>query len=188
MAEEETAKNTVNAVVEKKPHETETREMVRTVKQALDTWGLKYGDIPEDQCQPNIPMITFGMNGDSSSYRVLLSMDMDDDIFAVYYTSPTKVDEQHRTAIAEYFMRINYNVMLGHFDLDARDGEIRFKVSAIVKESKLSVQMVQQMIGVSMNTMDKFFPGVMAIQFGNKSPEQALDDINNPTEATEAAQ
>ena len=162
------------------PHTTETRPMVKVVKQALDSWGLKYGDIPEAQCQPNIPMITFGMNGDTSNYRVLLSMDLDDEIFAVYYTSPTKVDEIHRTAIAEYFMRINYNVMLGHFDLDAKDGEIRFKVSAIVKESKLSVEMVRQMVGVAMNTMDKFFPGIMAIQYANKTPEEALHDINNP--------
>ena len=107
-------------------------------------------------------------------------MDMEDDIFAVYYTSPMKVIQEHRTSVAEFFMRINYNVMLGHFDLDARDGEVRFKVSAIVKGSELSLEMVRQMIGVSMNTMDKFFPGVLAIQFENKTPEEALNDINNP--------
>eukprot|EP00527_Entomoneis_sp_CCMP2396_P006642 CAMPEP_0198146070 /NCGR_PEP_ID=MMETSP1443-20131203/27222_1 /TAXON_ID=186043 /ORGANISM="Entomoneis sp., Strain CCMP2396" /LENGTH=118 /DNA_ID=CAMNT_0043809901 /DNA_START=299 /DNA_END=655 /DNA_ORIENTATION=- len=118
-------------------------------------------------------------------------MDMEDDIFAVYYSSPTKVDEQYRAAVAEYFMRINYNVMLGHFDIDARDGEVRFKVSAIVKGSQLSQQMVQQMIGVSMNTMDKFFPGVMAIQSGIKTPSEALSDINtssDPSLASDGAQ
>ena len=38
------------------PHETETRQMVKTVKEALDSWGLKYGDVPDEQCQPNIPV------------------------------------------------------------------------------------------------------------------------------------
>mmetsp|Transcript_445 Transcript_445/g.1245 ORF Transcript_445/g.1245 Transcript_445/m.1245 type:complete len:185 (-) Transcript_445:212-766(-) len=161
------------------PGQRESRPMDQVVKAALEGWDIKYQDVPAEKCQTNVPLITFGLNGQASNYQVLLSMDLVDDIFALYYTSPTKIDERHRPAVVEYFMRINYNVMLGHFDLDQRDGEVRFKVSTITKGSFLSIEMVQHMIGVATNTMDKFFPGLMAIQYGNKTPLEALNEINN---------
>lgn len=158
----------------------ETNDMVKIVREALDSISVQYTVVPEERCRPNIPMISFGMTGSSSTYHVLLSMDLEDDIFGVYFTSPTKVVEEHRPAIAEYFMRINYHVMLGHFDLDARDGEFRFKLSCVLTASALSIEMVLHMIHVASTTMERFFPGVMAVQFGNKTPQEAFNDINSP--------
>ena len=36
------------------------------------------------------------------------------------------------------------------------------------------------MIGISMKTMDKFFPGMMACEFGDVPPEEALEEIERP--------
>ena len=169
----------------------ESPNMLSIARSALDEWGLTYEVV--ERSNPQIPIIEFGMSGTYSSYRAIVSMDMEDQIFAVYYVCPLKMIESRRRELARYLAGANYKVMIGHFDLDFRDGEVRFKVSTILRGSMLSKEMVKQMIGISMKTMDKFFPGMMACEFGDIPADDALAALENTshvadTSAVEATQ
>ncbi len=55
----------------------------------------------------------------------------DEDGFTVYTVFPVKAPEEKRGAVAAFLTRANYGLILGSFELDFDDGEIRFKVTAI---------------------------------------------------------
>ncbi|KAL7579921.1 hypothetical protein ACA910_004922 [Epithemia clementina (nom. ined.)] len=154
--------------------------MLTVVRSALDDWELTYQLVERANSNPLNPLIEFGMSGQYTNYRAIISIDMEDDIFAVYYVCPLKIIENRRRELARYLAGANYKVMVGHFDLDFRDGEVRFKISVILRGTVLSQEMVKQMIGISMKTMDKFFPGMMACEFGDISADNALLDLERP--------
>ena len=111
--------------------------MMAIVRSALDEWGLRYEVV--ERANPKIPIIEFGMSGTYSNYRAIISMDFEDEIFAVYYVCPLKVIESRRRELARFFAGANYKVMVGHFDLDFRDGEVRVSYSFSVTKASSSM-------------------------------------------------
>lgn len=158
-------------------------DMLTVVRSVLDQWNLTY-EVSE-RSTPTVGIVVFGMSGMYTNYRATLCMDVEDDIFAVYYVCPIKIIERRRREIALYLAGANYRVAVGHFDLDFRDGEVRYKISVTLKGSRLSCEMVKQMIGISMNTLDKFFPGIMACAFGDQSAVDALQEALLPSNSVE---
>ena len=51
------------------------------------------------------------------------------DAAAIYGVVPERVPADRRAAMAELLTRINFGLILGNFELDLDDGEIRFKAS-----------------------------------------------------------
>ena len=65
---------------------------------------------------------------------------------------------------------------LGSFEVDFRDGEVRYRCAIDVEGSALSLPMIRTNIMVSAATTDRFFPGLMAVVFAHKAPQLAYDD------------
>ncbi|PYP75951.1 MAG: hypothetical protein DMD35_19975, partial [Gemmatimonadetes bacterium] len=84
------------------------------------------------------------------------------------------VPTDRRAAIAEALTRINARSAIGNFDLDFTDGEIRFRASVDVEEGLLSGKMVDNMLGFTMNALERFHDPLMRIAFGDVEPELAL--------------
>ena len=59
------------------------------------------------------------------------------------------------------------------------DGEVRYKASICVKGGELNKSMVITMLGVSLNSVDKYFSGFMMIYFGQMTAVQAVTMIEN---------
>ena len=152
QAAEATNKSTGDG--EESPNQQDMSMLVH-VKAALDEWSLNYQQIDADKCEPGNQIIIFNLNAKSANFRCLLSMMTTDERFAVYFTSPIKVPEEHRPKVAEYIVRVNYGIMIGHLDMDFSDGEVRFKASTDVQGTQLSKDMVKQMIGSSLKALER---------------------------------
>lgn len=157
--------------------------MLATVKDALDGWNIHYNEVLEEKREPGTgSIIVFNMTAENANFRCLLNLLEEEERFGVYLTSPVKVDEKYRRSVAEYIARVNFGVLIGHFDLDFRDGEVRYKATTDVHGSFLSKEMVQQMMGASLCTVDSYFPGIMEVCFGGKTPEEAYENVRRSKE------
>ncbi len=117
-----------------------------------------------------------GVRGDAASYRIVLDAKEEAQQLLAYVISPTRLPEAARVAGAEFAARANYGLIIGNFDLDLSDGEVRYKVSVDVEGSKLTVKMVRNMIGCGVAMMDRYYKGWMAVGFGGRSPAEAVAD------------
>jgi hypothetical protein len=79
--------------------------------------------------------------------------------------------------MAEFITRANYGMRIGNFEMDFSDGELRYKSSIDVEDDRLSSPLVKHMIYPNVLMMDKYLPGIMAIIYAGKSPQQAVEEI-----------
>lgn len=97
---------------------------------------------------------------------------------AVFYSIfPVNAPEHKRNAIAEFITRANYGTVIGNFELDFDDGEIRYKTSIDVEDDRLSFALIENLVYANVSTMDKYLPGMMSIIYADVEPKQAIDLI-----------
>jgi hypothetical protein len=142
---------------------------METAVQCFNERGWKLGASE----RPNL--LRFGFNGQNASFQGIMDIDEDDEETLVLFVAPNKVPETRRVAVAEFLTRVNYGIKHGCFEMDMADGEVRFKVSAVLCEGQLSQQMVHKMIGLALITLDRCYPALMAVTFANQAPSDAAN-------------
>ena len=92
-------------------------------------------------------------------------------IFAVY---PIEVAPEHRPAMAELLTRLNYGMYVGNFEMDFRDGEVRYRVCNELADAPLTKAWFDRLLHVSTTMTDKHYRAIAAVAAGQLSPEQAI--------------
>lgn len=105
--------------------------------------------------------------------------------FVFYSTSPVTAPENKRAAVAEFITRANYELILGNFELDYEDGEIRFKTSIDVQDDRLTQSLVQQLVVANVVMMDRYLPGLMLVISSDISPKDAVAKVEGVVSSTE---
>jgi hypothetical protein len=85
---------------------------------------------------------------------------------AVYSVLPEKVPAEHRAAMAELHTRINYGLVLGNFEMDLEDGEVRFKASADFGGAEPDTPALKPLVAVALLQFDRWLPALRAVIAG----------------------
>ena len=96
-----------------------------------------------------------------------------------YSICPLRAPDGKRMLMAEFLTRANYGLILGNFELDLDDGEIRYKTSLDAESTELTSDMIRNAVYANVLMMDKYLPGVLSILGGNVPPKQAIDEIES---------
>lgn len=99
--------------------------------------------------------------------------------FVFYSLCPVWVPEARRLAVAEFITRANYGMLIGNFELDFVDGEVRFKTGIDVEGDRLSGALVAQVVGPNLAMMDRYLGGIMAVVFASETPVKAISNIES---------
>jgi hypothetical protein len=99
--------------------------------------------------------------------------------FAFYSFCPIVAPEEDRYAVAEFLMRANFGMIIGNFEMDFDDGEIRYKTSIDVEGSELTPALIRQLVHANVTMMDRYLPGVVQIIHGVASPTTAIAQIES---------
>ncbi len=94
-----------------------------------------------------------------------------------YSILDTKVPPDKRQAVSEYLTRANYGLRLGNFEMDFSDGEVRYKTSIDVEGGQLTPSMSKVMAYANLQTMDKYFPGIMEVIYTKHPPEEVIHAV-----------
>jgi len=120
------------------------------------------------------------INGEAGQWTWLACWNKDDTLFGSYSICPFNVPAKRRLAVAEFLTMANYGLSLGNFELDLRDGEVRFKTSTPVQEGRLSREMVRELAFCGFSLMDRYTPSLMTVAFGKVSPRKAIQQAEPP--------
>lgn len=77
--------------------------------------------------------------------------------------------------MAEYLTRVNSDIVIGNFELEFGDGEIRYKTSIDVEDDRLSFALIKQLVYANVTMMDEYISGIMSVIYTGVSPEVALN-------------
>jgi hypothetical protein len=115
-----------------------------------------------------------GENGMQQCFAQVL-VEMEQLLF--YAFSPIKVPEDRRAAAAEFLTRANYGLRIGNFEMDYKDGEVRYKSSVDFEGVAVTHALVRNAIYPAVRTMDDYMSGLLAVAFGGQDPEEAIAEI-----------
>jgi len=120
------------------------------------------------------PALYLAFEGDNGSWNCYAKAREDEEQFVFYSIYPIKVPKAKRRTLGEFIARANYGMMIGNFELDFTDGEIRYKTSIDVEGDRLSFALIQQLVYANVTMMDKYLPGMKLVLESGMSPEDAI--------------
>ncbi|NEP05046.1 MAG: YbjN domain-containing protein [Okeania sp. SIO2G4] len=122
-------------------------------------------------------ILYMNFKGENGEWSCLAKVKEEENQFIFYSLYPEAVPEEKRQGIAEFITRANYGTILGNFELDFDDGEIRYKTSIDVEGDSLNFALIKQMVYANVMMMDEYLPGIQAILSEKLSPLEAITQI-----------
>lgn len=119
--------------------------------------------------------VKFLITGDVAAYPIRVWTQ--DSLAQVLLTLPIRIPEGARSDVAEAICSINYSLTMGGFELDFRDGEVRFVVSTFLEEDSLPRSIWQNLMSVGVSTVERFASVLCSMVYGNESAQEALSTI-----------
>ncbi len=122
-------------------------------------------------------ILQLGFQGTNGEWDCYAKAREEQNQFVFYSICPVKVPKPKRRAVGELLARANYGVIIGNFELDFADGEIRYKTSIEVEGNRLPATLIDRLVYTNVSMMDEYLPGIMFVIHGDMSPEEAIAQI-----------
>ena len=132
-----------------------------------DDWKYKFDE--EKQ------VIKAGVSLDCKLKRADLYVVFNNNGFTTYGVSPLNADEDSMSEVARYLHGANYGLRNGNFELDYRDGEVRFKVYVNTKGmTSVPDDVLEDALYVPFAMLKKYGNGLAAVAMGFSTAKEAL--------------
>ncbi len=125
------------------------------------------------------PALSLNYAGKSGTWSCFAKAEEDKDMMLFYSYCPVKVPENKRPLVGDFLTRANYGLLIGNFEMDYNDGEVRYKTSIDVEGDQLSVALVKRLVYDNLAVMDRYLPGVLSVIYGGASPTEAIAQVEN---------
>jgi hypothetical protein len=101
--------------------------------------------------------------------------------FLFYIAPEIAVLEHMFGGVTEFITRANCGMRIGNFEFDLGDGEITFRSGLNFSGADLSSELIRGAVEPALKAFDEFFPGLLKVIAGTKSPLAAVREIEYGT-------
>ena len=120
-------------------------------------------------------LVQFGIAGKHGTWYCFGTVEREVVVFLS--TLVPKIPEENRRVVAELLCRANYGLLIGSFEMDFADGEMRYRTSVDMEGGELTEVMVGNLLKANVGTVDRFLPGVTSLLEDGLSAEQAIGRV-----------
>ncbi len=135
-----------------------------------DDWHYTFDD--------KIGVFRFDLDLDGRIKNISYYIEVTDDEYVVYAVSPIGADSNNgkmMASMADFICRANYGLINGNFELDMRDGEIRYKTFLDCKGITPSAEMVRNSIRYPAAMFERYGAGIIDVINGDAAAEEAIE-------------
>jgi hypothetical protein len=127
-------------------------------------------------------ILQMAFQGENGKWTCYAKARVEQEQFVFYSICPVNAPENKRQAVAEFLTRANSGMIIGNFELDFADGEIRYKTSIDVDGDTLSSALIKRLVYANVTMMDEYLPGIMSVIYGEVEPKDAIAQIESQPE------
>ena len=138
--------------------------LLRSVTAFLDSQKWRY-QTDNAKC-----ICHFGMNLNCKVTNCQVLVQTQDDCIQAFAVCPMKASEANRLRVAEYISRANYGLKIGCFEMDFRDGEVRYHTILPCSAGTPQMADVGKVVALSFLMLDRFGDGLMNAMMGVGDP------------------
>jgi len=160
----------------------EREQIIDAVRDWLDQDDWHYDFDAEDMT------LTTGVGGlDSKIKKLSLLFLFKEDCYTLYATAPINGDTDDLTELNKFITMANYGLRNGNFELDFRDGEIRYKtfVNCDGLET-LPEEIIKDSVYAACLTVDRYGDGLAALAMGFSDAETEIKKVEGRSESDES--
>ena len=121
--------------------------------------------------------LRMGFSGNDGQWTCVAQAREEQEQFVFYSILPVRIPESARSPVAEFIARANYGLILGNFELDFADGEVRYKTSVDVEGSRLAPAMVKNLVYANVTMMNRYYRGILDVAHGGLDPAEAVAEV-----------
>jgi hypothetical protein len=136
----------------------------------------------EFQKLDGIPVLQLAFQGQHGRWDCYAKAIDEQGQFLFYSVYPTNAPEDKRSLVAEFLTRANLGMIVGNFELNFDNGEIRYKTSIDVEGERLTPVLIKRLVYTNVTMMDKYFPGINSVIESDVLPEDAIAQIESQPE------
>jgi hypothetical protein len=126
-------------------------------------------------------VVRTGYVNEQGRWRCYVVVDEEKSEVAFYSLYPDPATPDRYGAVAEFLHRANYGLVLGNFELNYADGEIRFRTGLDVENVELSSDLLTPLIYANVAQMGRYFGGLKQVLANGASPEAVIHTIESQT-------
>jgi hypothetical protein len=104
--------------------------------------------------------------GRNGNWPLMIETDEDSGLLICRSGIPILIPPAHRPQVGLLIGRINYELLVGNFELDMNDGDLRFRSSMRSWKSDISAEDCALLLVSHVNTVDDFLPALRAAAQG----------------------
>ncbi len=123
-------------------------------------------------------VLSMGFSGKNGKWQCFAQAREAQQQFVFYSVLPINVPPEKRQKVAELITRINYGMVIGNFEMDFDDGEVRYKTSIDVEGAELTPPMIRQMVYANIIITDRYLSAVMRTIYSDITPLEAIAEAD----------
>lgn len=112
--------------------------------------------------------------GENDEWSCYVLVDEEQSLLVFYSVLDVGVPPAMRNTIAEFIARANFGLILGNFEMDFSDGELRYKTSIDLTGIDLPKALIRSLLYTNVVVMDKYLPGIVGVLTDGMTPEAAV--------------
>lgn len=119
-------------------------------------------------CEPEGGLIVVEIGGDHGNWKMFVQITDDDEArrVVIHAKLPARIPEGNRRKVAELLTRINYDLIVGNFELGFDDGEVLFKTTLDLADGQLTQAMFERMYMLNAQIVNEYFAQILSDGFG----------------------
>ena len=129
---------------------------------------------------PNEPILSTTYQGNNGQSVVVVSADDHQQNVAMFARAPRACPPERHDAMAAFFTRINFGLLIGAWVIDTTDGEVRFRIGQDCKAIEPTFEVIKRMTLYTVMTMDHYIPALEAVMKGEATTQQAYELVFPP--------
>jgi hypothetical protein len=115
---------------------------------------------------PNGLVVGFSGASETAAWNVYIATLEPERQVLVHSILEEHVPEDRRTDVALFLTRANFGIILGNFELDLDDGELRYKTSVDVDGDHLSEALLDNIVAGNVAMFSRYLAGIDAVIAG----------------------
>jgi hypothetical protein len=151
-------------------------DIIKKIEEYLKSQNWKYTYDAEKE------VFRFGMAVGNKLKSVNVLIIAGDDFITAYGVLPLNADVRDKENLAlvnEFLARANFGTRHGNFELDFRDGELRYKCSLFCGAIVPDVTLVERVVDLSFLMWKRYGNGLLAVLLAGAVPAQEIAKIED---------
>ncbi|HEV8430875.1 MAG TPA: YbjN domain-containing protein [Pyrinomonadaceae bacterium] len=147
---------------------------LKNVKKVLKTTGWE----PEETEKEGVLRVDF--SGDNIPIvDALADVRIDYERFLYYLNFRERAPVKQRPETMEFVTRVNYDMVIGNFELNLDNGFVRFKSSVDFTGAELAPALIRDAIKSAMDAVEQYADAIVEVMHGRKKARKALHDAES---------